>query len=240
MLKIQRSYFHEFKNVTSFFINFRKDQTDDIILDGDFINVKGEDTFSNITYKTIKALEYALNNISFDYVIRTNMSTIIDIQKLYDYCLMLPNKNVYASGNFINLQWLDRKGGIKDKSLFGTLFASGTSIIMSKDIVHYMIQHKSKIRYDIVDDVAIGVFISKYLPSAYYPKNAKFFIVPKHFKANQILNQYIFYRNRAYTDRKKDIKNMKIIRDILMSNPEKIKTNKKYVKRNITKKYKLK
>ena len=221
MLQLQRSYFHKFKNVTSYFIDFRKDQQEDILIKDDFIYVKGEDTYLNITYKTIKALEYALNHIHFDYVIRTNMSTLINIPKLYDYCLTLPKTNVYTSGHMLNLQWLDRKGGIKDKSLFGTLFASGTSIIMSKDVVDTMIEHQTKIRYDIVDDVAIGVFISKYLPSAYYPQNASFCIVPQNIKTNQVLTHYIFYRNRAYDDRKKDIKNMKTILGVLIKQPTK-------------------
>jgi hypothetical protein len=223
MLKIQRSYFHKFKNVTSFFIDFCKDQKEDIVIKDDFIYVKGEDTFLNITYKTIKALEYALKHIQFDYVIRTNMSTIIDIPKLNDFCLKLPKTNVYTSGFMLNLQWLDIKSGIKDNSLFGTLFASGTSIIMSNDVVRCMIDQQSKIRYDIVDDVAIGVFISKYLPSAYYPQSASFCFVPKNIKPYQVSNKYIFYRNRAYKDRKKDIKNMKTIRNVLMN---KIKTRK--------------
>jgi len=234
MLAIQRSYFHEFKNVTSFFIDFDKDQLEDIIIKDDIIYVKGEDTYLNITYKTIKALEYALKNIQFDYVIRTNMSTIVNIPKLYNFCLRLPNKNVYTSGDFINVQNLDVKAGIKDSSLFGTLFASGTSIIMSNDVVHTMIHNKSKIRYDIIDDVAIGVFISKYLPSAYYPQTAHFFIVPKNIKPKQVQKHYIFYRNRidGNIDRTKDIKNMKTIRNVLMKTPIKMST-KKYVKPKI-------
>ena len=129
----------------------------------------------------------------------------------------------------INLQWNDRKANIKDKSLFGTLFASGTSIIMSNDVVNYLVQHKSKIRYDIVDDVAIGVFINKYLPSAYYPQMAQLWFVPKNVKPNQVPQNVVFFRNRAYLNRYKDVQNMRIVRNVLMKRPLTL-SKKKYKK----------
>ena len=224
MLKIQRSYIHKFPNVKTFFIHFRN-QSNPIEVEDDFIYVNGIDTYLNITYKTIKAFEYALKHIKFDYVIRTNMSTVINIPQLYNFCGQLPDKNVYTSGNMLNLQWFDVKANIKDKSLWGTLFAWGTSIIMTNDVVHYLIHHKSKIRYDIVDDVAIGVFMSKYLPSAYYPQTASLCYVPKNIKSNQV-NNVVFFRNRAYKNRYGDIKNMKIIRNALLKKSLKINKRK--------------
>jgi hypothetical protein len=229
MLKIQRSYYHNFKNVSSFFIDFRQNQMNDVEIENDFIYVKGEDTYLNITYKTINALEYALKNLQFDYIIRTNMSTIINIPQLYNYCLQLPTKDIYTSGCMMNLQWLDPKSGIKDKSLFGTIFASGTSIIMSKNVIQFIIQHKSKIRYDIIDDVAIGIFISNYFPSAYYPLPATFWVVPTNLKPNEVKENIIFFRNRN-KDRKKDIKNMITICNVLTKKPLKMYTRKKYSK----------
>jgi len=230
MLKIQRSYLHNYENVYTYFIDFRENQTNTIEVEDDFIYVKGINSFLNITYKTIEALEYAVNNIKFDYIIRTNMSTIINVPNLYKFCSYLPEKNIYTSGEMFNLQWLDIKGGIKNKSLYGTLFASGTSIIMSNDVVKFMVNNKSKIRYDIVDDVAIGVFMTKYLPSAYYPQTAKFYVVPKNIKSNKLPINFVFYRNRAYKDRNRDIKNMKIVRNVLMKNPLKFESIKKIKK----------
>jgi hypothetical protein len=228
MLKIQRSYLHHFPNVQTFFIHFRK-QPQPIEVEDDFIYVNGTDSYLNITLKTIESLVYALYNINFDYIIRTNMSTLINIPLLYDFCLQLPKTNVYTSGNMLNLQWLEVKANIKDKSLFGTLFASGTSIIMSKDVVNYLVQHKSKIRYDIVDDISIGIFMSTYLPSAYYPQTAQFWVVPKNVKPNQIPHNIVFFRNRAYKNRSKDIPNMRIVRNVLMKRPLAL-SKKKYKK----------
>jgi hypothetical protein len=241
MLKIQRSYFHQFKNVTSYFIDFNNDQTNDIEVKDDFIYIKGKNTYLNITYKTVRALEYAIKNLHFDYVIRTNMSTVINIPKLYDFCLQLPRKNIYASGQMLNVQGISHKRGIVNKSVFGTIFAAGTSIIMSNDVVKFMVEHKSKIRYDIVDDVAIGIFMNTYLPTSYYPQNAAYFIVPKNIKPNQVVKNNIFFRNKAYKDRKKDIQNMKIIRNALMKDPLYDTKTKKYIpitlRNNFTRKF---
>ena len=221
MLEIQRSYLHNYENVHTYFIDFRENQTNTIEIEDDFIYVKGINSYLNITYKTIEALEYALNNIKFDYVIRTNVSTIINVPELYKFCTYLPEKNVYTSGRMFDLQWLDIKGGIKDKSLFGVLFASGTSIIMSNDVVKFMVNNKSKIRYDIVDDVTIAIFMTNYFPSAYYPQTASFYIVPKNIKSNEVPIDYVFYRNRAHENRSGDIKNMEIVLNAIIRKPSK-------------------
>jgi hypothetical protein len=215
MLSIQRSYLHRFPNVTSYFIDFRENQTNDIEVEGDFIYVKGEDTYINITYKTIKALEYAVKNLSFDYMIRTNMSTIINIPALNAYCSTLRKTKIYTGGHKLTLQWLDIKNILKDKTLWGIKYIQGTSIIMSHDVVSYMIKNKSKIRYDIIDDVSIGIFIEHYFPCAFYPEFASYYTAPKNIKPSDVDHRFAFFRNRAYKNRVGDVKNMKIIRSTL-------------------------
>jgi hypothetical protein len=217
MLSIQRSYLHRFPNVTSYFVDFR-DQTNDIEVEGDFIYVKGKDTYINITYKTIKAIEYAVKHIKFDYMIRTNMSTIIYIPELIAYCSTLRKTNVYTGGMLHTLQRIDKKSGIIDDTYWGTRFISGTSIIMTHDVAYSLIKHKSKIHYDIIDDVAIGIFINKYIPSAIYTDLPKFYIVPKNIKQMDVDKQIVFFRNRAYKNRVGDVKNMKLIRNVLYKN----------------------
>ena len=217
MLSIQRSYLHKFPNITTYFIDFRE-QTNPIEVEDDFIYVKGKDTFINITYKTIQAIEYAVKHLKFDYIIRTNMSTIINIHALITYCSTLPKTNVYTGGNMLTIHWIDKKSGIKDKTYWGTNFISGTSIIMSCDVACSIIKNKSKIKYDIIDDVAIGIYIKEHMPSAYYYQCALFYIVPKNIKPKEFDKQFVFFRNRAYKNRVGDIKNMKIIRHVLYNN----------------------
>lgn len=215
MLKIQRSYLHQFPNVTSYFIDFREQQVHPIEIENDFIYVKGKDTFNNITYKTIEAFDYAVNYLHFDYIIRTNMSTIINVPALIDYCSTLRKTNIYTGGLLAPLQRIDKQSGIKDTRYWGTKFIQGTSIIMSYDVICFMVKHKTNIKYNIIDDVAIGIFIKEYIPSALYTNVANFYIVQKNIKAAYVNKQFVFFRNRAYENRGGDIKNMKIIRNAL-------------------------
>ena len=218
MLTIQRSYLHKFPNITTYFIDFREHQTNPIEIEEDFIYVKGKNTYLNITYKTIESIEYAVKHLSFDYLIRTNMSTIINIPTLIAYCSTLRKTNLYTGGRILTLHWPDKKSGIKDQTHWGSKFVSGTSIMMSYDVANSMIKQKSKINYDVIDDVAIGLFMQEYLPSAYYYNCALFFVTRKNMNPSEIDKKFVFFRNRAYKNRVGDVNQMKMIRNILYTN----------------------
>ena len=211
MQQIQRLYCHKFKNVHSYFIQFRE-QTNEIETENDMIYVKGQESFMGITSKTLKAIEYMLSRIvNIDYVIRTNISTIINIPELLRFCESLPNKNVYTSGNMLVLKWLDHFCGIVDESLWGTRYASGTSIIMSNDVADELVKNQHLIRHDVIDDVTIGVFIKNHVPDAYREDMpiAKFVHVPNELNLNEIDKDCVFFRNR--NNREYDIRNMHYI-----------------------------
>ena len=208
MLNIQRTYLHNY-NVTSYFITMRNQQQN-IEIENDFIFVKGIESYFNILDKTIKALEYIFNREKYDFVIRSNMSTIINIPKLLLYLNTIHPENFYA-GHITKLKWLDPENGIIDKSLWGTKYAGGTNIILSNDIVQFLLLNKNNVRHDIVDDVAIGLFITTYL------KNVKFVVKNRYLVKNisdNINYNYLFYRNRQNIksiDRIEDIITMKKI-----------------------------
>jgi hypothetical protein len=222
MLEIQRSYFHKYENVYSYMTTFRETQQNSVEIEGDFVFVRGKESYLGITQKTIESLEYLLQkHRDVDYIVRTNMSTIINIPELYQFCLALPKEKVYTSGIINQLEWLDEKGGITDQSLWGTRYASGTSILMSKDVAMYMIQKKKSIRHDVVDDVAIGLFMSNYLPDLCdFSTIASLYSVPQDFDIDMIDRNYIFFRNRSSVNRTEDVKNMKMICDVLYNTKE--------------------
>jgi hypothetical protein len=90
-----------------------------------------------ILAKTVKALEWASNH--YDYVWRTNLSSVLDFDGLYQYCL-----NIY--GGYI--------GNYGDGK-----FASGAGFLMSRDVVEYLMENQSLLRWDLIDDVAIGLLL---------------------------------------------------------------------------------
>lgn len=219
MLQVQRSYCHKHDNIRSFFVTYRKNQQNEVELDDDIVYVKGEETYLGITRKTIYAMEYLLNKFQdIDFVVRSNMSTVINIPELKSFCSTLPKTDVYTSGMILDLQWFDPNSGIVDKSLWGTKYASGTSIILSKDLAGKLVKDKDRIRHDIVDDVAIGVFMKD------VHKNdapiAKFIAVTSGIEANTIDTDAVFYRTRSGGCRTSDIRNMWTICNLLYKTEE--------------------
>jgi hypothetical protein len=167
MLNLQRKYVNTHSDITSYFVQFRKDQTNAVEIVNDIIYVKGEEDRMNITTKTLLAMQYVLcqMNLTFDYVVRSNVSTVINFGQLIQFCSTIPKENIYTSGQVLNLQWLDHSSGIFNDELFGTLYASGTSILWSYDVAIHLANNIDKIRTDIIDDVTFGVYLKQYLPN---------------------------------------------------------------------------
>lgn len=153
------TYLETVKNITFYFIAFR-DQHDHLTIDTNShcMFFKGTEGFMpNILQKTLHALEYTLANIPFTYIIRSNISTVIDMSH-FPYNEMIGKD--YASGWTFTLNWLNPFSGIHDRRLFGLRFASGTNIILSRNAVQYIIDHKHNVDETIMDDVAIGLLLS--------------------------------------------------------------------------------
>ena len=224
MRDIQRTYIHKFENAHSYFIEMRE-QVQKVTLEKDIIYVRGKETILNILNKTLTAIEFLLhNNNKYDFFIRTNVSTIINIPKLLYYLSNIyPKTNIYTgAGKVFELNKLDQKGGIVDSSLFGTKIICGTNIIFSADVARVMSMNKDKFRQDIIDDVSMSLFIQNNLPSAFKKPNADLCDI-LYIGINTIANikpgrdKYIFYRNHN-VNRNDDIKLMKYICNVIYAN----------------------
>jgi hypothetical protein len=96
-----------------------------------------------ILAKTVKALEWASDH--YDYVWRTNLSSVLDFDGLYQYCLNISNNSGFYGG------YIGHYGDGK--------FASGAGFLMSRDVVEYLLENQSLLRWDLIDDVAIGLLL---------------------------------------------------------------------------------
>jgi len=212
MFSIQQQYVHRLKEIDTFFIVMRENQTNQVEQENDIIYVKGKEHILNVLYKTITALEYLFQKNEYDFIIRSNISTIIHIPNLLQYLQMIPTNDVYTSSNFLNLQWLDPQAGIHNTSLFGTIYASGISITLSKDTTQFLIKNKNKLQHDVVDDVSIGLFFKIYNPNI-LKKGQQY--MSKELYTNKVtkntnINDYVFIRNKS-SNRMVDIQIMKLI-----------------------------
>jgi hypothetical protein len=235
MQEINSEYYKKFNNnVITLYYKFSNIE-EDYKLENDILHIKGdkESYVPGILEKTIKAFEYIIANYTidnFDYIVRSNISTIINFDLLIKELEKHPIV-YYGGGNVMNLQW--NGGGINDNKWYGTLFASGTSLIFKPSAVKYIIDNKKLLRYEIVDDVAFGIFFREHRNDIICQEinQEKYLKMPCCFIDSNTLNlgllknlvkkdTIIFYRNSCFINngnRKIDAVQMKYIVDILMN-----------------------
>ncbi len=215
MLEIQRNYIHQNNNIDAYFIAFNEEQTEEIQIIEDIIYVKGKETYTNILYKTLKSLEYIFNifPIKYDFVVRSNISTIIHLNNLYQHFLFMPKINIYTGGTLETLKWplqpyeISSEKQCNKNEYYGLKYIQGTSIILSRDVVKRILEEQHNIEYDIVDDVKLGLIIQKYFPKIYenIEKMPMAKVTYNHFQEDSI-----FIRNRS-EERKLDTHRMREI-----------------------------
>ncbi len=235
MKEISHEYYKQFSNVTTIYYKYNSEIDNDYELIDEILNIKGEkeNYVPGILDKTIKAFEYCDKNNwleKYDYIIRSNASTLINFDLLIKELHINPIL-FYGGGSVMDLQW--NGGGIIDNTWYGTLFVTGTSIILTPESVKHIIQNKHLLRYDIVDDVSLGIFFREHNPNVIcqeLPKE-KYLRLPCCFNDPTTLNlgllkslvnkdKIIFYRNSCFINngnRKIDAVQMKYIADILMN-----------------------
>lgn len=86
MQKLWKMYMNNHNNIKSYFIKCNSNSQDEIIIDNDTIFMKGyESLIPGCLDKTIKSIEFFVkNNIDFDFIFRTNLSSVVDLNKLYN------------------------------------------------------------------------------------------------------------------------------------------------------------
>lgn len=211
MQKVLNNYYKKFNdNVTTYFVkyneNVKSTYNSDYYIENSIIYINGkESSIPGILEKTLLAFKY-LNNLDYDYLIRSNISTIIEFNRLISYLEKNPI-DYYGAGKLVNLQW--NGGGIIDSTWYGTLFASGTSIILTKKAVDEIVNNMNLVRMDIIDDVSLGIYVREYKNITPIEINQKHFYEVPYFSKNSNSisnfiefiknnNDIIFYRNKCF------------------------------------------
>jgi hypothetical protein len=222
MYNTTNEYYKSFNNkVTTIYYMLSNDIQEEYVLKDNILFIKGEERYSNITYKFIKALKYFYKDINcYDYVVRSNISSIINLNILLN---TLKTDNICYGGSTTQyLNWLDEQGGLIDSSLFGLFFFQGTFFIFNKLIWRLIDNYENDIRYDIIDDVAISLFIQEKIENIKITKLP--YLIVENFNGNyEALHNFIqtkkhdviLYRNKNRCNYKVDIEQMKKIVDII-------------------------
>ena len=226
MYNLTSLYYSNFSNIDTYYISYKEEIREEIKEIREEIKEIKEEKEKNILYfegkesivpgvldKTVKALLHFSCDIKdkYDYVIRSNISTLIDYKKLN---MLLIKEQINYGGGLVNtLNWVDPPSGIKNNKYFGTKFVSGTCIIMSKNVVLSLLSKINFLNYTIIDDVSIGILFRYYFPSLKI-KDIKKFIFVDNLTYKKDLKNYIFYRHKT-KNRKDDIDNMNNIIKLL-------------------------
>jgi hypothetical protein len=138
--------------------------------------IKGDECLiPGILHKTVEALSFFLRERSslmippYDYVWRTNLSSVLDFEGLERFILSLNQPNGLYAGYIGKALFGDHnlKGGGLGSSgkrsgaerSSPTFFASGAGFLMSRDVAMYLVSNRDSLRWDIIDDVAIGALL---------------------------------------------------------------------------------
>lgn len=166
MLKITREWYRTISEVTTIYYCYDPsiskpydyNETDMIL------KIRGSETYTpGILNKTLDAFAFVLAHFPYvQRVIRSNVSTILDLRKMAKEC---GPECVYGGYMVNKLAWLDPAGGVTDERWFGTRYASGTCIIMSRDLLLDMMRKREKFRTELIDDLSIGVWMKEHAPS---------------------------------------------------------------------------
>jgi hypothetical protein len=163
LIKIWKKYMNTHINIKAYFIKISTNNDFDTI---DIINnvllIKSDNNI-RILEKIIKSAKCLINNnINFNYIIKTNISSFFILNKLYQF---LNNTSIdYASENIKGIpvkskykkyfEYIDKKN---------RLYATGSTIILSNAAIVDLINEHIDLNFDlnIDDEILIGLCLSK-------------------------------------------------------------------------------
>jgi hypothetical protein len=127
----------------------------DFLFEDRTLYVPCNESYQNILEKTILGLQYIVDKISFDLIIRTNVSTYFSLSKLRKELSLEVFKTDFYGGF---LEWT-KKSHFSDSE--DRIFVSGTGIFLSRRAVDELVELDHLSYQGIPDDVAISHFLSK-------------------------------------------------------------------------------
>lgn len=171
-MKQELERYLSWKNEIPFwFYCFQEDQATEIEIDSSthLLTFRGKEEYTlGILEKTIRAVEWTLRNYSTSvtYILRSNISTFLDLDQWIPFLHQLPEGHLDYSGCAWNA-WpspFDPLSGFtheKAKQFGYPPFASGTCLVFSRRAAAFLVERRDLLVQTIgcVDDLAIGILM---------------------------------------------------------------------------------
>ena len=134
-----------------------------------------ENNYPGMITKTLLAMDYINDNIEYDFLIRTNLSTFWNFSALVNRLDQLPIKKCLA-GTIIPRRIVERMSGGKNLSgLVPDTYIAGYDMVMSKDVVSGILPHSQSIINNRVvldmEDLSLCMGINTFLDIDHLPFN---------------------------------------------------------------------
>ena len=106
-----------------------------------------ENHWFSLILKVMSGFDY-FNKNDFDYVFKTNLSTIINFDKFHKYCEMIPKDRTFVYDGMV--------GTYQDYR-----FCSGAGMLLNKSSVNLVLTNKKLLNETWTDDIFIGFVLNK-------------------------------------------------------------------------------
>jgi hypothetical protein len=138
---IWETYMKSHPDIECYFIEFTSTVLSPL-LTSTTLFLRGRETYPGILDKTFKALDYFTRRKHYDYVIRTNLSSVWIFPKLMQFLETAPRTGLYGGVRNENQPWH---------------YISGAGITFSWDVVQTLLQNRHLAYANkFIDDVDIG------------------------------------------------------------------------------------
>jgi len=144
--ELWRKYMNRDPSFDCYFMEYHSEKN--YVIEENTIFLKGVETYHpGIREKTIDCFKYFLNRDTiYDYIVRTNLSSLWNFTALRRYLETFPKEGVYS-------------GVIGNR---GVKYASGSGFIMTPDVVSKIVEHRHLCNeMNFIDDVDIGYLLHK-------------------------------------------------------------------------------
>jgi hypothetical protein len=142
--KVWLSYMNSNPEIECYFIQYRDGSQ---AIEENIFWLTGKESFPGILIKTLDSFDYFMKRDSYDFIVRTNMSSVWNFNALLKYLKTLPSKKVY---NGITTHFND------------VTYCGGAGIIMTPDVVKLLLKNRhlaESVKH--IDDLDIGFALNK-------------------------------------------------------------------------------
>jgi len=168
---------------TFFFVQYKPDLSVDLEEKGNYIYIKGVESFSGMFDKFRLALQYVRTKYEYDFILRANLSSFWNIPKLYE--LSSEFTEFYA-------------GGI---GMFNS-FISGTGILLSRRVAEKLSECRNNSSQ--LDDVFISNQLKQFIPLSFWNNSLMYYKIDGTTTLPDDISNILYFRIRN-PDRQVDL-----------------------------------